>query len=254
VTAIHLDTYAAYPFMFEPIHEDAAPWYEPNVTVNRLGIVKVRRSLAERFWDKVDVSADLDGCWVWTRKPNTTGYGQFAVLPDKMTPSHRMAYELLVGPIPDGMFLDHLCHNRARWCRSLIPEHECRHRLCVNPLHLEPVPPAVNVKRGGDMIIRCPQGHEYTPENTYRNATGQKTYCVTCHRDKAREAYVPRTTPNRWSISPEIQQRVLRLHAEGTSLRGIGRELGIARHRAAKIVAAAAETTQARVEPGLDAT
>lgn len=69
----------------------------------------------ERFWPKVDKT---DGCWLWTAARNRDGYGMFKV--DAMRLAHRVAYELLVGPIPAGMDLDHTCHAPA----------------CVNPDHL----------------------------------------------------------------------------------------------------------------------
>jgi len=74
-----------------------------------------------RFWAKVDKNGP-GGCWVWTGALADTGYGIFN-LRAKLNNTHRVAYEWLVGPIPDGMHLDHLCRVRA----------------CCNPAHLEPV-------------------------------------------------------------------------------------------------------------------
>jgi len=96
-----------------------------------------RRTLEERFWEKVERFGE-DGCWFWLGSLNALGYGQFFsgkysssgyAIPAR---SHRLAYELLIGPIPEGQLLDHLCRNPS----------------CVNPAHLEPVSPAVNVRRG----------------------------------------------------------------------------------------------------------
>jgi hypothetical protein len=72
-----------------------------------------------------------DGCWRWKGGQNGPGYSMFW-LDGQMRYAHRLVYELLVGPIPEGLELDHLCRNRA----------------CVNPAHLEPVTHSLNVLRG----------------------------------------------------------------------------------------------------------
>lgn len=83
---------------------------------------------AERFWSKVDTSGI---CWEWTAA-RSDGYGQFKSGPGEPAGAHRWAYQYLVGPIPVGVQLDHLCRNRA----------------CVNPDHLEPVSQRENILRG----------------------------------------------------------------------------------------------------------
>lgn len=110
------------------------------------------RPLDERLWEKV--SEAPCGCWIFTgSKPS--GYGRIAAGGRGNGPlqAHRVAYEIVVGKIPDGLVLDHLCRNPA----------------CVRPDHLEPVTNAENVRRGlrGRLTTACPQGHAYTPENTY---------------------------------------------------------------------------------------
>lgn len=88
--------------------------------------------IADRFWDHVDLS-DPDRCWIWKRKPNAKGYGQLRnPRTGRTTTAHRYAYELVVGPIPDGLTIDHLCRVRA----------------CVRPDHLEPVTNRENLLRG----------------------------------------------------------------------------------------------------------
>ncbi|MGD9880390.1 MAG: HNH endonuclease [Dehalococcoidia bacterium] len=80
--------------------------------------------------------------------------------------AHRWAYEHFIGPIPDGMGLDHLCHTADKSCRG---GRECLHRRCVNPAHLEPVTSVINLHRSR-LYHReaCPFGHAFTPENTVR--------------------------------------------------------------------------------------
>lgn len=84
--------------------------------------------LADRVWDYVDKSES--GCWLWRRAVSSQGYGRL-VVDGKGVGAHRFFYELCVGPIPDGLHVDHLC----------------RVRLCVNPAHLEPVTAAENNRR-----------------------------------------------------------------------------------------------------------
>ena len=86
--------------------------------------------LAERLTDKIDARGD---CWEWTAATGGKGYGYGWCSNDKrMKGAHRLIWELLVGPIPEGLTLDHLCRNK----------------LCVNPDHLEPVTHQVNILRG----------------------------------------------------------------------------------------------------------
>jgi len=125
-------------------------------------------SAEERFLAKVDKDPET-GCWLWTARINAKGYAEFRFR--GTVRAHRWAYKHFVGPVPDGLPLDHLC----------------RVRHCVNPAHLEPVTPRENTLRGDTIPAAeaartaCPAGHPYTPENTYRHR-GAKRRCVTCHR------------------------------------------------------------------------
>jgi hypothetical protein len=78
------------------------------------------------------VRGSVDECWEWQGRRNPSGYGE-AGRYGKVWLAHRAVYEELVGPIPEGMTLDHLCANRG----------------CVNPNHLEPVASYENTLRGG---------------------------------------------------------------------------------------------------------
>jgi hypothetical protein len=101
-----------------------------------------------------------DGCWLWPGQIDKEGYGRFC-----RTSAHRWAYLNLVGPIPDGWHLDHLCHSTATDC----PGGTCLHRSCVNPAHLEPVTPAENRRRSVTcQRVTCSHGHPWTPENIYQ--------------------------------------------------------------------------------------
>jgi hypothetical protein len=108
------------------------------------------------------------GCWEWTGPKHHNGYGACSkTLGTKR--AHRATYQLLVGDIPEGLVIDHLC----------------RVRNCVNPAHMEPVTDYENRLRGNAVITHCPQGHEYTPDNTYvapANSTRQCRRCAAAGR------------------------------------------------------------------------
>lgn len=142
--------------------------------------------------ERKEVSAVLDrllsrttpgqgGCIVWTASLHTAGYGQIQVN-GKVRRAHRVAYELLVGPIPVGMHLDHECHNRDATC----PGGLCVHRRCINPHHLEPVTNRENQRRSPLTVAganirktHCPQGHPYSGENLVITGGGTRA-CRQC--------------------------------------------------------------------------
>lgn len=111
-----------------------------------------------RFWGKLKV--DSAGCWVWVMGKTSDGYGQFHITvkggKDRNVLAHRHAYTMLVGNVPQGLCLDHLCRVRA----------------CCNPAHLEVVTYRTNILRGVGLAAKnvqtthCPKGHEYSAENT----------------------------------------------------------------------------------------
>lgn len=120
-----------------------------------------------RFASKVSVQPN--GCWLWQAHINKGGYGDF-MHPDtqRMCRAHRYSYEVAMGPIPDGLVIDHLC----------------RVRHCVNPAHLEPVTSEENIRRGAAAILACPAGHSYSGDNLYVNPKGDRL-CRECHRRQA---------------------------------------------------------------------
>jgi hypothetical protein len=132
-------------------------------------------TLAERFWANVDRRGD-DECWPWLGIIDRNGYGKLWVPSNRnQIGAHRVAYELMVGPIPAGMTIDHV---RA-W--------GCTRRDCVNaPAHMEPVTPRVNTLRGVNVQkTHCKRGHEYTPENTRDAPPNGQRVCRACARYRA---------------------------------------------------------------------
>lgn len=84
---------------------------------------------------------------------------------------------MLVGPIPVGMTIDHLCKNT----------------LCVNPEHLEVVTMGENIRRAERWELRkthCPQGHEYAPDNLYMSKN--RRHCKTCVKARAAALHLRR--------------------------------------------------------------
>lgn len=126
-------------------------------------------TLRERLLSKAVINWET-GCWEWRAVRDSHGYGSIKVNGTHRG-AHRVSYELLVGPIPAGLELDHLC----------------RVRHCINPAHLEPVTHRVNTLRAlvppvlNALKTHCASGHEFTPENTYTAPAGGRT-CRTCQR------------------------------------------------------------------------
>lgn len=129
----------------------------------------------ERWRQKANMGTP-EVCWVWSGAPNTSGYGMLRIDRKTSQLAHRVGYELLVGPIPEGLQLDHLCRNR----------------LCVNPAHLEPVDSRTNTLRGETLAARqaaqthCVHGHPFSGENLTVTRFGKRR-CNTCNRERARE-------------------------------------------------------------------
>lgn len=107
-------------------------------------MARYSRTPLERFVAKVQVDQDTD-CWTWTAAVGDHGYARFRV-DGVLYSAHRWGYEQFVGPVPDGLDLDHLCHTRN--LAACIASGHCLHKRCVNPAHLEPVTHLENLHRG----------------------------------------------------------------------------------------------------------
>ena len=124
-----------------------------------------------RFWSQVERT---NTCWLW-KGPLHNGYGAVRAWGRSTTP-HRASWEMLVGPIPPALQVDHLC----------------RVRNCVNPMHMELVTGRVNTLRGSSVSAKnaikthCPQGHVYDRKNAHVDKTNSR-HCRACNRDRARE-------------------------------------------------------------------
>ena len=128
------------------------------------------------FWKRIEKNfTKTDGCWLWKGTQQGAGYGVISFL------AHRLVYELLVGPIPDSLVIDHLCNERS----------------CVNPNHMRTVTQEVNSMSGGSPPARnarkkrCKHGHRFTAKNTMILSKGPnrrraRTCRICCHREQQR--------------------------------------------------------------------
>lgn len=127
-----------------------------------------------RFWSKVDVGMPAE-CWPWRGASTPAGYGQFRVYSNGESThfmAYRLAYELLIGPFPEGLQPDHLCKNPP----------------CCNPSHLDPVTARINVLRSNNAAAlnarktHCVNGHAFDEVNTFLDSGGHRQ-CRQCKRD-----------------------------------------------------------------------
>lgn len=142
------------------------------------------RALSDQAFLEKRINIDPGGCWEWTGTPQGNGYGTLT-RENKQWLAHRWVYTVLVGPIPDGLHVDHICRNRG----------------CVNPEHLRVVTPGENVLEPRSLSpcrlnadkTHCKRGHELKPDNLEPAALRVgKRICSECRRLKHREYYALR--------------------------------------------------------------
>jgi hypothetical protein len=150
---------------------------------NAMGVARTFLQAMVAFWSKVNRNGpvseerpDLGRCWLWRGSTSRLGYGHL-FWDKRYRPSHAVAYELVVGPIPEGLEIDHLCR---------VPS-------CVRPTHLEPITHRENVIVRGRgpwaaraAQTRCLRGHPLSGENVYIHKSRGVRVCRTCHRDNVR--------------------------------------------------------------------
>ena len=135
----------------------------------------------QRFWPRV---LHTETCWLWQGSLTHDGYGRFSLNRRRTMVAHRFAHEMVNGPVPDGMTLDHLC----------------RVRHCVRPSHLEVVSMRTNLLRGNTLQARnaakthCPQGHAYDLVLKWYDSTQRG--CSICRRETVKRYAQKLTQPS----------------------------------------------------------
>ena len=145
----------------------------------------------DNFWSRVEIGKP-DECWPWRGGKNAHGYGQL-IMDGRRLYAHRVAYELTLGPIPDGFEVDH------------VKEKGCCNRTCCNPFHLEAVTPVENKLRSNWPGVtnarktHCKRGHPFDSGNTCFGQSGHR-YCRACHRIQMANARKKKAIAPRGSI------------------------------------------------------
>ena len=135
-------------------------------------------TIAERLTRR---SERRGGCYEWVGSRNQKGYGRIKIN-GRMQSVHRVVWELVNGPIPAGLEIDHRCGNRA----------------CIESVHLRLVTHLENVRAKHALpITHCKHGHEFTPENTRLNANGRRR-CRACARQVELARYRRRKVTPAW--------------------------------------------------------
>jgi hypothetical protein len=150
--------------------------------------------LPDRFWSKV--VAGPGGCWIWTGSVDRAGYGRHRV-DGTYRKAHRVAFEALVGPIPDGLQAGHDCHDRAALAGLCAGGVGCLHRRCCNPSHLVLQTARENLLATPNTFParnaakkHCPRGHELAGANLRSFELGRGwRKCRECKNAQQRAAY-----------------------------------------------------------------
>ena len=131
------------------------------------------QNTVEDFWRRVDKT---ESCWTWKGEIVSSGYGRFPWQSGRIL-AHRFSFSLVNGPIPAGMFIDHICRNRS----------------CVNPSHMELVTHRDNVLRGigptaeNARKTHCKNGHQLEEPHVYRY--GNNRQCRICALARSMRRY-----------------------------------------------------------------
>lgn len=132
--------------------------------------------------------AGPNSCLIWAGGTDRDNYGR-ARINNREHRVHRVVYKLLVGPVTEGVLVDHACHNGDVTCPG---GRECLHRRCINPHHLEAVTNRENLYRSSLVLpvlnarkTHCLNGHLFDEANTYLDPRGSRT-CRECRRARSR--------------------------------------------------------------------
>lgn len=167
------------------------------------------KPVIERFLAFVPHRPTPEACWIWTGAKSPSGYGQFGIGPpaprsSRMRPAHRVSHELFIGPIPEGLFVMHMCD---------VPS-------CVNPNHLRAGTHSENMQdciaknrhsRFHSSKTHCPQGHPYDENNTRRDREGYRV-CRKCENAASARGYRKRRLRAREErLKPRLEAAIERV-------------------------------------------